>query len=274
MPRSSAAQLPAGLGLLAGGLLAGRGFVPGPSVTVRGTQAARAGGQSPPVGSLEPPQQTGATAAVAGAGLALAAGLAWQRSAARQARGPGMAAAKAAAATEAKEAPPPPPPFDPAKQPGVTPPLMYFDPAGFSKVGDEEGFRNLRSAELKHGRVAMMAALGAVTQHWIKFPGFDTVPSGIYAVATPPGTYGLVALIAASGALELTIGAQDPTKEPGDFGDPVGFGQYDEEWRNREINNGRFAMIAIMGIIVAELMTGRDGVEQIFGATVKNLPVK
>lgn len=32
--------------------------------------------------------------------------------------------------------------------------------------------------------------------------------------------------------------------------------RYDDEWRNREVNNGRFAMFAAMGIIVAENETG------------------
>lgn len=168
---------------------------------------------------------------------------------------------------------PPAPEFDPAAQPGVTLPLMYFDPAGFCKVGDSETFYSYRCAELKHGRVAMMAALGAVMQHWLKFPGFNEVPSGIKAVITPPGTFGLVALFALSGGLELTVFQQDPEKEPGNFGDPFGVGQYYEEWRNRELNNGRFAMIAIMGIIVAELVTGKDGVDQIF-TPLSNLEVE
>jgi len=33
--------------------------------------------------------------------------------------------------------------------------------------------------------------------------------------------------------------------------------------RNRELNNGRFAMFAIMGIIAAELVTGKDAVQQL-----------
>merc|ERR1719229_1508806 len=67
----------------------------------------------------------------------------------------------------------PSPTFDPAVQLGAMAPLGYFDPAGFSKKGDENGFRTLRAAEIKHGRVAMMAAVGAVVQHYVKFPGFE-----------------------------------------------------------------------------------------------------
>ncbi|CAL1159256.1 unnamed protein product [Cladocopium goreaui] len=158
--------------------------------------------------------------------------------------------------------PPKPPPFDPAKQVGAMEPLGFFDPAGFSKVGDKEGFQNLRAAEIKHGRVAMMAALGAVAQHYIKFPGFETVPAGIGAVTTPPGTYGFAALFLLSGAMELAVWTQDPNKEAGDFGDPLGLGQYNEEFRNKEINNGRFAMFAAIGIISADLLTGKDAIQQ------------
>ena len=35
-----------------------------------------------------------------------------------------------------------------------------------------------------------------------------------------------------------------------------------KEMREREINNGRFAMFAAIGIIVAELYTGKDAIEQ------------
>ncbi|CAE7254605.1 FCPB [Symbiodinium microadriaticum] len=155
-----------------------------------------------------------------------------------------------------------PPPFDPAQQVGALPPLGFFDPAGFSKVGDEVGFKNLRAAEIKHGRVAMMAALGGVVQHYVKFPGFDSVPAGMGAVTTAPGTYGFVALFLASGAMELAVWTEDPSKEAGNFGDPAGLGQYNEEMRNKELNNGRFAMFAALGIIAADLATGKDAMQQ------------
>merc|ERR1719162_1938383 len=84
-------------------------------------------------------------------------------------------------------APPPPPPFSPAEQLGVTQPLGYFDPLGFCKVGDERGFHKLRCAEIKHGRVAMMAAIGTVFQHYVHFPGAEDVPNGLRAVLDPVG---------------------------------------------------------------------------------------
>merc|ERR1719215_2099101 len=147
----------------------------------------------------------------------------------------------------------PKPSFDPASQLGAMPPLGYFDPAGFSKVGDETGFRSLRAAEIKHGRVAMMAALGGVVQHFVKFPGFEKVPAGLSAAIVPPGSFGFFA---------LSAWAEDASKEPGNFGDPLGLGMYNEEMRARELNNGRFAMFAALGIISAELLTGKDAIEQ------------
>jgi len=113
-----------------------------------------------------------------------------------------------------------------------------------------------------------MAALGAVVQHYIVFPGFESAPRGIEAVMVAPGTYGFVALVLASGALELGPWKQDPAKEAGDFGDPVGLAnklgldQYDKDMRNRELNNGRMGMFSAVGIIVAELVTKYDAMEQ------------
>merc|ERR1712151_748049 len=125
------------------------------------------------------------------------------------------------------------------------------------------GFRTLRAAEIKHGRVAMMAAVGAVAQHYVKFPGFEKVPAGLGAVTTAPGTYGFAALFLLSGVMELAVWTQDAKKEPGDFGDPVGLGMYDVDMRNKELNNGRIAMFSALGIISADLLTGKDGIQQL-----------
>merc|ERR1712079_637821 len=137
------------------------------------------------------------------------------------------------------EAPPPPPPFNPADEVGVTAPLGFFDPLGFSKVGDEEGFRTLRLAEIKHARVAMMAAVGLLLQDMVQFPGFQKVPHGISAVTSGGnGTIGFAALFLISGALELVFWKQDPNKQVGDFGNPLQPGAplgYNTDMRNFEL---------------------------------------
>jgi len=159
--------------------------------------------------------------------------------------------------------------YDPSKEIG-TAPWGFFDPAGF--IGNDEGkFRRFRSAEIKHGRAAMMASVGFVGQHYIKFPGFEDAPSGLLAVSgTNNSVIGYFVLLAFSGIMEIFVWTQDAKKEPGNFGDPLGVGMYDDDMRNKEINNGRMAMFAVMGIMMAEVVTGKDGVSQIEAALVAN----
>mmetsp|Transcript_23058 Transcript_23058/g.41647 ORF Transcript_23058/g.41647 Transcript_23058/m.41647 type:complete len:566 (+) Transcript_23058:55-1752(+) len=161
--------------------------------------------------------------------------------------------------------------FTPALQLGAMAPLGYFDPLGFSKVGDEAGFRNLRAAEIKHGRVAMLAALGAVVQHYIKIPGFESVPSGMTAAMSFPSCLGFLYILAVAGFLETKLWTESLEKEPGNFGDPFGVNQYSQEMREKELNNGRFAMICALGIMSAELATGKDAIQQ-FGWDLRTAP--
>merc|ERR1719437_380495 len=79
-------------------------------------------------------------------------------------------------------------------------PLGYFDPLGFTKTGDEEGFRKMREAELKHGRVAMMASVGLVGQHFIKFPFFEKTPAGLGAMYSGEGVLGFFGHFILSGS--------------------------------------------------------------------------
>lgn len=160
------------------------------------------------------------------------------------------------------------PPFDPAEEPGVTAPLGFFDPAGFCSGIDKIKFRQLRTSELKHGRIAMLAAIGLVGQHYLRFPlaVFDELPNGIGAAFEVPGQIGIFTLFGV--ALLPEFSTPDASKEVGDFGDPLNFqmltfGADLSELRNRELNNGRFAMFATLGILAAELATGKDAVEQL-----------
>merc|ERR1719222_1615673 len=152
-------------------------------------------------------------------------------------------------------------PFNPAEQVGAVAPFGYFDPMGFTKVGDEAGFRTLREQEIKHGRVAMMASIGLVGQHFIKFPSLEDVPAGFGALADGKGLGAFVALAVSSGVLELAW-RQESNREPGNYGNPFGIDMYNRDVRNKEISNGRMAMISVLGIFAAELATGKDAMQQ------------
>jgi len=155
--------------------------------------------------------------------------------------------------------------FDLAAQEGVTEPFGLFDPLGLAKGKDAAEFRKLRISEIKHGRVAMMASVGLVLPHFFKIPGFEKVPCGLGAVFTDMGGPGFAALVLGAGLHELVLWKDDESKDPGDFGDPFGFQSVTaiDIGRNFELNNGRMAMFAVLGQIVAELVTGKDAVAQL-----------
>jgi len=152
---------------------------------------------------------------------------------------------------------------------GVTEPLLFWDPLGICPK-EEKVFSEFRACELKHGRVAMMAAVGAVVQHFIRFPGFDRdnfgepLPAGLAAIPNTPASFGFTVLLSIAAFLELFLWSEDfPKKEAGNFGDPLGLNQYTRDMRDRELNNGRFAMFAAAGILAGELATGKDAVQQL-----------
>merc|ERR1719159_1882368 len=155
----------------------------------------------------------------------------------------------------------------PDREVGAMAPLGYWDPAGLSKNISDEEFRKFRTAELKHGRIAMLANLGLLVQAMgARFDGFEKVPAGIEACTTNPGAGGLGVLVLAAGFFELKF-LSDEGKEPGNFGDPLrinaaGNGEYNGQWRNMELNNGRLAMIGVIGSITAEYVSGLDAMAQ------------
>jgi len=234
-----------------------------PAIPATGSRAPVA-----PLVAAPAPQATLAGSALALGGrsigvAAMAAGALSVVSAGRQRRTVRKALPAAVPATGAsiKEVPPPLPPFQPAEQVGSMMPLGFFDPLGFTTVGDEKGFNKLRASELKHGRVAMMASIGLVGQHFIKFPGFEKTPAGLGALGTGEGVFGFLGIFVLSAILELAW-REDSSKEPGNFGDPFGVNMYTKEMREKEISNGRMAMISVLGIFAAEIATGKDAIQQ------------
>ena len=113
----------------------------------------------------------------------------------------------------------------------------------------------------------MMASIGLVAQHYWKLPGFENLPSGFSVLGTQEGLLGLFALFLVSGCLENSW-REDPNgaKEPGNFGDPFGLQMYTQDMRMKELNNGRMAMISVLGIFAAEMVSGKDAIQQ-FGSS-------
>ena len=157
----------------------------------------------------------------------------------------------------------PPPLFQPSEQFGATEPLGFFDPLGFTAVGDERGFRKLQVSEIKHGRVAMMASIGLVGQHFLKLPGFEQSPAGFSVMGRGEGVLGFFGIFLLCGLLELAWREEPGSdREPGNYGDPFGVNMYNDEMRMKELNNGRMAMISVLGIFAAEMATGKDAMQQ------------
>eukprot|EP00438_Fugacium_kawagutii_P007942 Skav203724 [mRNA] locus=scaffold259:612078:614118:- [translate_table: standard] len=101
-----------------------------------------------------------------------------------------------------------------------------------------------------------LAAVGAAT-------GRTRVQVKSAAQARGEGVLGFFAIFLVSGFLELAW-REDPSgeKEPGNYGDPFNVQMYNDEMRMKELNNGRMAMISVLGIFAAECATGKDAIEQ------------
>jgi len=144
---------------------------------------------------------------------------------------------------------------------GAQEPLGFWDPLNL--CADEATFKDYRAKEIKHGRLAMMAALGMLAQSAVQVPGMEGVPKGVTACLVGNGQNGFLAILAVIAVLEAAVFVQDEKKEPGNFGNPLPwFDDYSAEMRARELNNGRIAMFSAIGIIAAGLYTGKPAIEQ------------
>mmetsp|Transcript_6054 Transcript_6054/g.9263 ORF Transcript_6054/g.9263 Transcript_6054/m.9263 type:complete len:205 (+) Transcript_6054:234-848(+) len=159
---------------------------------------------------------------------------------------------------------------------GSQEPLGFWDPLGWLSDADEARFNRLREVELKHGRVSMLAFVGnLVPRAGIYLPGnidldgdsFDSYPPGIAAVlgddAIP--TAGLLQIFLFAGFLELAV-MKDVTGTAEFIGDfrngfiDFGWDTFDEDEKLRkrgiELNNGRAAMMGILGLMMHEKIDG------------------
>jgi len=147
-----------------------------------------------------------------------------------------------------------------------------FDPLGLSNI-DRVGVDLywLREAEIKHARVAMLAAAGTVqVELFGPAPGCEMADAknqmdAFWQIWNAHPQYIAASLIfitfiEAFSGIAVTSGRKSGERAPGDFGlDPLGFSKGDpvkfERLKAQEIANGRLAMWAAAGIILQGMTT-------------------
>uniref|UniRef100_A0A7S4I563 Light harvesting protein n=1 Tax=Prymnesium polylepis TaxID=72548 RepID=A0A7S4I563_9EUKA len=170
--------------------------------------------------------------------------------------------------------------------PGATAPFGFFDPLGLTPEARDDVLL-WREAELNHGRVAMMAALGFFVQETGFHPIFpdaggpaafqldviDSSPTGaeevvlallipIFMTETFRAKKGWVEPdFASEASSKTTVRTLREGYMPGDLGfDPLNLKPTGPTellaMQNKELNNGRLAMIAVAGMVGQELATG------------------
>ena len=171
-----------------------------------------------------------------------------------------------------QEAVPEAPKFDVKDLAGIAGPLGFFDPLGYCTDAPEGKIRFYREVELKHGRVAMLAAAGfPLAEQFHPLFATDDAPSFSAFQQTPLQTFWpAVVLVIAIPEVFSIFNYEEPSKATwsmregtvaGDFGfDPLGLKPTNaaelKEMQTKELNNGRLAMIAIAGMVVQEGLSG------------------
>ena len=156
-----------------------------------------------------------------------------------------------------------------------------FDPLGFSKT--EADLINYREAEIKHARLAMLAAAGwPISEVFDKkiaialgmsplVDAADRAPSllnGGLGNVSPIYWIGILGVGAAVEFLGITKSKSgDASYFPGNLGfDPLGLYPQAEAGRMRmqlaEIKNGRLAMIAIFGFAIQEFVSKQGVIDE------------
>ena len=142
-----------------------------------------------------------------------------------------------------------------------------FDPLYFSDFLD---IKWLREAEIKHGRICMLAATGYMFQEFFSLPGYPGYsPNAVEAFSSVPseGLWQILFFVSwfevwsNKGKFTMMNMFEDPKRVPGDLGiDPLKFGE-NAATRDRlemaELKNGRLAMLAFSGMIHQTFVTGK-----------------
>jgi len=148
-----------------------------------------------------------------------------------------------------------------------------FDPLGFAKT--KEDLMNYREAEIKHARLAMLAAAGWPLSEIFDrkiasligmaplLDSADRVPSVLNGGLGKVSPFYWIAFVGLTAAIDLYGVSRSQNAAgyiPGDLGfDPLGVLPKDEDGKKNmqlaEIKNGRLAMIAIVAFAVQEAVS-------------------
>uniref|UniRef100_A0A0G4HT39 Plastid light harvesting protein n=1 Tax=Chromera velia CCMP2878 TaxID=1169474 RepID=A0A0G4HT39_9ALVE len=151
--------------------------------------------------------------------------------------------------------------------PGATAPFGFWDPLGISNglTPQDKKYKFMRAGEIKNGRLAMLAILGYALPYYYKLENFKDVRPGFDALLDLPGLV-VGAIFLTMGFLDYNIFGERGMAPEGEYeGSLGGFfwkGPEDAEenlaMQNREINNGRIAMIGFMAMLAQDLVTNAD----------------
>lgn len=122
---------------------------------------------------------------------------------------------------------------------GSRPGNFGFDPMGLSNNMNQDW---MCAAELKNGRVSMLAVVGILVQEFVHLPGAMHAESNpLLAIKTAP-VEGWIQILFVIGVIEMATLKQTLSKEGANYGfDPLGLGK-DGKWAVAEVINGRLAM--------------------------------
>jgi len=167
--------------------------------------------------------------------------------------------------------------------PGAILPLGFWDPMGFSANVPQGKLLFFREVELKHGRICMLASLGILVAEKfhplaggnldmpaVKLLGESSIEDfwwkaagacALVDLAQIPNfkAWGDDKIYVKPWAEEEDTWTMKDDRVPGDFGfDPLGLKPKDPAAllavQNKELSNGRLAMMATMGMLVQELL--------------------
>lgn len=142
-----------------------------------------------------------------------------------------------------------------------------FDPMGLSTP---QNIKWMREAELKHGRMAMLAWTGYVAVDiGIKFPGEKYAALTSFTAHAATAKYELFLLLLWVGTFEtigfsqiysMTTGESD--RQPGDFGfDPLNLlAGNEDQYKLAELTHGRAAMLAFSAVVTQSALPGAFGI--------------